>query len=228
MADNALELLRELVAAIETAEVSEDEEQIELDAIDAELEKARAYLASQNERSEPAVAAKVCPREPTADMVEVPFVGILEDQSLVGQMKRRAAMANNWRAMYDAAPAAAERAQPDDGLVAELRNPYLQVEDYVHVASLLGRAADRIEALQAQVQSLTREVERDDARDAKRYRWVVANRLLDVNRAFMTPGRPFEVSGGVSMRVPIPLEASLPSVTLDAAIDAAIAEQEGK
>jgi hypothetical protein len=65
----------------------------------------------------------------------------------------------------------------------------------------------------------------DDARDAKRYRWIKAKRLLDVDRS-LSPGRPFMVLGGASVLVPISPDASLPSVTLDVAIDAAIQAQE--
>lgn len=84
-----------------------------------------------------------------------------------------------------------------------------------------GRMSDAARHLREELVTARARAEQDKA-DAERYRWIKLHRLLDVDRSLMAPGRPFEVSGGVSVRVPIPLSASLPEMTLDAAIDAAI------
>lgn len=44
------------------------------------------------------------PVEPTADMVEAPFVGTIEQQDFVMQTKKRKTMAANYRAMIAARP----------------------------------------------------------------------------------------------------------------------------
>lgn len=64
-----------------------------------------AALAAADAQMESAGWVRV-PVEPTADMVEAPFVGTIEQQDFVMQTKKRKAMAANYRAMIAARPTA--------------------------------------------------------------------------------------------------------------------------
>ena len=182
-------------------------------------------------------AAKVCQREPTADMHEAGWHGFV---SVEDTGDARSMLGAIWRAMYDAAPedpsddapslsqveydalvrdAMLWRAkQPsDDALVTELNaiiargktlSPNLIGRD-----NLLSRCRDRICALTTEL-AQARE-------DARRYRWL-RDRLHAIDYEYGEPHVPvlvFEYPQG---------QAVGPGRALDAAIDAALAEQEGK